>query len=350
SPSRRRRCIDHVRQTLSVGGACDTFDIKIQDPASVRWVVEVCREIAAKFGEKEEPVVSGVEFSLDAYPREPSYDARAMLLGVMQRTIFTHRDIVTKKASRPRSTTKSAMPETTGPNLPQAKKLQNRKLFIEGVTGKPNYNYTVAENHRTPFIDGTMYFGAKKDDVMIKIMHKTIDEQKPAQKSSEGSAKILTEIERRVRIEVTIQGKELDEIGFRNLADLQGFKFSKLQGRYFQFKLPTFRDALNSVSSGASAVLAEMEKRRAEIFLKSGVVGLNASEEERANERARMLPGIRKALRSEGRTLKLKRTGQGETGTFVAYAELNHLAALSFRHLGNREGRAWAKKVRSELL
>lgn len=315
----------------TVGGACDTFDIKIQYPPPVSWVIQVPREIAARFGEKEEAHVSGVEFSLDAYPQEPSDHARAMLLGVMQRTIFTHRDIVTKKGSRPRSTTKSAISETIGLDLPDVKKLQNRKLLIEGSSGKPNYNYAVPENHPIPFIDGTMYFGAQKDDVMIKIMHKTIDEQKPARKSSEATVKTLFEIEGRVRIEVAILGKELDEIGFRNLEDLQGFKFSTLQGRYFQFKLPTFREASNLVSSGASATLAEIEKRRAEIFLKSGVVGLNANEEERANERARMLPSMREAFRDAGRTLKRKRTGQGETGKFVAYAELNHFAARAFR-------------------
>ena len=55
--------------------------------------------------------------------------------------------------------------------------------------------------HDVPVVDGTMLLGARDDDMMIRVMDKVIDRQRP-----DGTHQRLTESEKRVRIEADIKG------------------------------------------------------------------------------------------------------------------------------------------------
>lgn len=324
--------------TPGPGDVSQVFDIKIHDPKSLAYVLDIYDALVLKFGERTDPLVCGVEFSLDACPRVESEVARRMLFGVLQRTIFITRDIWTNRDSQPRSIASSSDfdPE----------ELIDRKLLVAGKGENAEETYLAPHNHRPAFIDGTMYLGDRDtDDVMIRIMDKIKDRQHTVKKTHLE----LSDSEKRVRIEVRIEGHELIDIGFFELKQLDDFAFSKLQGRYFQFKLPTFRDVSGLKGSAGNAAISLIERWRAETFLKTGVVGLDASDRARAKRRQGMLPGFRAVLRSIGKTFTATRAAAGLTRSFVAYEGLNLEAAGAFRRLGNREGTAWAKRARREL-
>jgi hypothetical protein len=95
----------------------------------------------------------------------------------------------------------------------------------------------------------------------------------------------LPENKKRVRIEATINRDELRRIGIETLGDLKAFPFQTLQGRYYQFRLPTFAEVTNLPSIPHAAFTAAWQKQRRIKFLNSGVVGLKAMDE--ANDRLR---------------------------------------------------------------
>ncbi|RMC34402.1 hypothetical protein [Paracoccus alkanivorans] len=119
--------------------------------------------------------------------------------------------------------------------------------------------------------------GAQKDDVMIRLMDKLID----TQNRKAGTADVSEDHRKRVRIEVTLKGIELHSLGLDRLPDLRDFKFTTLQGKYFQFKLPTFPVDMEESKSGLDAVKAERKIWRVKTFARTGIVGLMAMEAER---------------------------------------------------------------------
>ena len=145
------------------------FEITVQEPQSISRVTEMCAALAKAFGEILDPEICSVEFSLDAYPRKPSDAARELLVGAMQRTIFTTRDIWQRDMSRPRSSIGARTPGSVDNN--------NMKLLKGFKNESPGEWHLLPESHFSPWVDGTFYLGAKEDDVMIRVMDKTIDRQ-----------------------------------------------------------------------------------------------------------------------------------------------------------------------------
>lgn len=84
------------------GRVSDTFEVTFQEPASIQALLDLCDKVEDAYGLKSRPEVVGLEVSVDAYPSKPSDSARAQILGVMQRTIFTDRDIWSEQNDRPR--------------------------------------------------------------------------------------------------------------------------------------------------------------------------------------------------------------------------------------------------------
>lgn len=74
---------------------------------------------------------------------------------------------------------------------------------------------------------------------MMRLMDKVIDRQD----RDAGTFLALNDVEKRVRIEVTLQKSVLHGLGVKTLQDLKGFKFNKLHGDHFQFFLPTIQKA-----------------------------------------------------------------------------------------------------------
>lgn len=90
----------------------------------------------------------------------------------------------------------------------------------------------------SPFLEGTMYLGAKDTSRMIRVQNKVKDQQYP----EKGTFNALGADEARARVEVTLQACDLEPLGLRELRDLESFSYSRLQRKYFQFMLPTFAD------------------------------------------------------------------------------------------------------------
>lgn len=310
------------------GAVSDTFIVKIQEPKSGQDVCDLAEALFEHFGKAQDATISTIEVSLDAKPRRPSDISRMLAVGVMQKSIFTTRDIWTRPKSRPRSIKGKAKVKEDG---------DIRKLLVEGRRCKEREGYLRPEHHIAPWIDATMYLGAEDDDVMIRIMDKVVDRQNP----EEETYVALTDTEKRARIEVTLKGGELHALGLHKVSDLKGFAFSKLQGRYFQFKLPTFRTASYEAKPSLRFVKNETERRRAEIFLKTGVVGLFARDIAFRELRGSVAADLRKLCVARGRPFSLRQKGSGDSGLFVAYDDLNRLAAKALRQLGEREARAW---------
>ena len=312
-------------------GPGDTFTrcaIKIQDPPNMAFVAEIYRDLVGVYGEVEGSRVMAIEVSVDAYPRVPSDDARGQLLGAMQRTIWTGRDIWSDPASRPRSVARRG------------------KSAVVKLTPKPEEAGTKScasnpHNHRAPFIDGTMYLGRRDGDFMIRVMDKVKDKQRP-----DGTVEHLTDERRRVRVEVTLRGGELLSLGITDVPSLRRLKVAALKKRFFQFKLPAFQ-VTSPVRKVSEATRNFFEARRAHTYLTNGVIGLTAMDmalaECRRRDRPAQLAAQRKQFQNMGLTLHPRSRKPRLEPALVSWTELNRKVDVAFRKLEDREDTAWRR-------
>lgn len=339
-PTQARYVQDVLRQFLTRDsrivpldiGPGDVFSlctIKVQEPASFARMVEIHQRLVDTFGEASTSQVTGVEFSIDAYPHAPSNTARALLLGAMQRTIWTDRDILSKPNSRPRTIfgDEKAVFKLSPPTDQEAA----RGRFSRG---KERLNRIVPHHHDSPFLDGTMVVGAVEDDVMIRVMDKIIDEQNPKK-----AAKTLTADEQRVRIEVTLKEGELKDLGVHDLYSLATLKLVALQKRYFQFRLPTFSWRDNP-QTGSDVLNNTQEEWRAETYLRSGVTGMVAMETARAEHMAVARKGAKDVLTAMGKQMT---PTSRRAANFVSYKALNRKVTDALSGLARREASAWKR-------
>lgn len=183
-------------------------------------------------------------------------------------------------------------------------------------------------DNQPALLGATFYAGAKHSASMWRIMVKSIDQQNVAA----GTRKNLSEEEHRVRIEVTLDFRELQRLGLTTLAELSAFRFQTFQCEYFKFTLPPFRDPKSPDNARHSTKAIEACRRVK--FLRAGVVGLRemdkafvlGHEKGRAKMRGRL--GIKLAPR--------KRTGRGNSSTLVSYEALTRRVVTALRHLGKR--------------
>ena len=175
---------------LRPGSVFSSCRIRIQEPPSLAIVAALHVDVADTFGEAAESRVTDLGAVLTQYPKQLSDEARVRLLDALQRTIWTGRDIVTSPHSRPRCIigreARDVFRLAPGPNMDDLSRCR-----------------TIPENHHIPFVDGTMYLGAKDDAVMIRLMDKVKDRQRP-----DGTCEQLDADRRRVRIEVSLKENE----------------------------------------------------------------------------------------------------------------------------------------------
>lgn len=295
--------------------------IKVQEPRNFASVWAIHRALVDTFGEAAEARVTGLEVSVDAYPAVPSQSARMELLGAMQRTIWTDRDIWSNPDSRPRC--------AYGRGKGRTFKLSPSE-DLDGTRGCRSQS----EGHRMPLLDSTMYLGAKDDDVMIRLMHKVIDRQRP-----DGTSKVLAEEEKRVRVEVTLRGGELRALGVTDLLSLRDLKLTTMQGRYFQFRLPTFLSA-HTCGSRFPAARHERETQRARAYLRAGVMSLTWMDKGIADNCFTIPPALLKTLRANNPTSGRARR-QPIGPTLLAWSALCRKIHLALNDLQQREARAW---------
>lgn len=148
---------------------------------------------------------------------------------------------------------------------------------------------------------------------MVRVMDKVVDEQN----TFAGSRLVLPPESRRCRIEVTLRKESLHATGIKRLEDIPKYKFAKLQGLHFQFKLATVADR----SSGPAAAYKERERVRK--FLATGISGLAKMDQAALKLSADTRRKVRGELFRRGKHLpSATRTGSGAHGTAIAYEQL----------------------------
>ncbi|WP_031323448.1 hypothetical protein [Rhodobacter capsulatus] len=311
-------------EDLGPGGVFTACTIKVQEPASMARITEIHAALKTSFGEASAARVTGLEISIDAYPVQPGDKDRAVLLGAMQRTIWTGRDIWSNKNSRPRAV--FAKGETGVRKLLRAPTMRERDLSAVSP-----------DAHEIPPIDATMYLGASDDDLMIRLMDKVIDTQR-----MDGSFTDLSEDRKRVRIEATLKGAELSAIGVTDIASLKALQASKLQKRTFQFKLPTF-SARSQIRTGSDVLQNEKQRWRAKTWLRAGLVGLMAMDRASENFLETQKRDVAKAVRRIKGPRPRVFAGKRLADSFVAWEEMNRKVNVALTALEKREGTAWKK-------
>ena len=321
-----------VATDIGAGSAASVFDIRIQEPKSFALVAGIYAALKGRFGESIEPLISKVEFSVDAYPRVPSDEARARLFAIMQRTIFPKFDFLSDARDRPRS--------SIGRSVQGSSDTNNRKLLPYGQQGKTDVHlWHRHEDHHAPWLDGTMYIGAEDAEVMIRLQDKETDQRNKAA----NTFLTLRERQKRVRIEVTLQGQALIDNGIFELSALRDFSFARLQGKFFQFMLPTFPKYKITPGSWLGAVTNCLEGYRARGFLKSGMLGLDFMDAQRKISIDQIQSDMRRTVGRRGVMIRGERNGTGQNRDYVAYAELSRCVATALRHLEQREANAWGR-------
>lgn len=329
-----RRHLDrdsHIEPESSAAG--NTFaacTIRVQEPASLAVVATLHQDIVDTFGEAAGSRVTAIEISVDAYPRQPADEARWTLLGALQRTIWTGRDIWSNPDSRPRRFGANRKLEKLIP--PSREEALKKKLKHDDEL----LNAIVPEHHLPPVIDGTMYIGAKGDEVMIRIMDKVKDKQHP-----DGTFDALTDQQKRTRIEVALKGIELPALGITDVPSLPRMKITSIKKRYFQFRLPTFSHR-SVISSGADVMRNTKKVWCARTYLRSGIVGLMAMDAASDAFRRAELPRVRPTLKMLTPRMPRIWGGTRLAADFVSWEELNQKVDVAFRQLEKRERTAWA--------
>lgn len=311
-----------VAEDTGPGGVFTRCKVKIQEPPNLATVARANTALVSAFGETKSSIVTGIEISLDAYPKTPCPVARATLLGVMQRTIWSGRDIWTQPNSRPRSVyggAKETFKLSPGPEM--------------DLNGNRR---TDPSQHDVPAIDGTMLLGAKDDEVMIRVMDKVIDRQRP-----DGSHLRLTESEKRVRIEATLRGGELTAVGLTSVSSLERFRFMSVQKRYFCFKLPSFNPRY-PISKGVDLAHNREQMLRAETYLRAGITGLMVRETVMDVRRAQVRRQVNRMMKAMGRPAP-KHLAARRAPAFVSYEGLNRRVVIALQHLDKREQTAWKR-------
>lgn len=302
----------HVREE----GDNQTFRIRIQEPTG-KLLDRLVRAIEEHWGMRAEPDVLGLEISVDFRPKVHSVEALDRMFGVLVRTHFPSRDVLSSKNDRPRAGWRMRKDSHISFLLPWSRSGPSRTLLA----------LTTAEN-QPALLGATFYEGAKDSVSQWRIMVKEVDQQNIAA----GTRKVLPDEEHRVRIEVTLDFRELHRLGITTLADLKAFRFQTFQGEYFQFRLPTFRDTSRPENARQSSWAIEACRRAK--FLRAGIIGLREMDDAFFMGRERKRARLRKRLGSM--QAPKKRTGRGASSTLVAYEALTRRVATALRHLGER--------------
>lgn len=316
---------------LGNGATFTSCAIRIQEPASLALVVEIYQSLKGEFGEAAKSQVRAIEVSFDAYPRTPSDDARARLLGALQRTIWTDRDIATNPLSRIRAIGADKKPLKLIP--PSEAEAVAKKLSKDGESiGRIDPGH-----YRTAGINATMYLGARDHEWMMRLMDKVSDRRRP-----EGPHERLADDAKRVRVEVSLKGIELLPLGLTTVPSLRRMKITSLKKRHFRFKLPTFAMSMHPRPSHA-ALIGTREAWRAEVYLKTGVMALLAHDAARGEFRERLVekrhPVLRKILAGKPRVW----TGKRLAPSLVTWDALHAKIDAAFRQLDLREETEWKR-------
>jgi hypothetical protein len=303
------------------GRVSDTFEITFQEP-DLRRVERACSMLDARFRLQTSPIVCALEISVDFRSRFRDQRDRARLFMALTRHFHTTRDVMSRYGDRPRF--------SFGRGAQNAIGVIGRK---KGHPERDDHYLISLASDRVPYVDATYYVGAKQADVSWRVMDKVIDTQNRAAETFVS----LEEPDKRVRIEVTLRGAAVADLGVNNLSDMKDLSLPRLQSRFFSFVLPTFIDARQMRSDFPAAAIAWKERQREQKFLNTGAIGLAAMDAALARQVKKVRLDARGDLRHRRVAMfPLARPGTGRSGSFVAYEEMNERVGVALRHLGER--------------
>lgn len=301
---------------LDDDGKYRDFRVRIQEPVTKDLLLAE-ETVRAKWDLRQPAEIVGLEVSVDFKPRKPSEEALALMFGVLVRSHLPSRNIIDEPLDRPR---------------------------FAWAKGDDGTNYVLGYDQRQPdrsdaflldpgkdtpaAIDATYYAGAKGSRCSWRTMVKLLDKQNIAT----GTREVLPEEERRVRIEVTVDEGELDEMGIRTIEDLASFNFQRFHGRYFKFVLPTFPDLAYHPEEKRGLPLEQLRETRLQRFLNAGVVGLEAWDEAWRRKKKQ----TRKETLKSDLPLALTSIMAGSSSSLKDYNELTRKVIQALRHIDGR--------------
>lgn len=303
------------------GGVASVFDITFQEQM-VGSIFAVHSALDRRFTLNHEPAVNGIEISVDFRPRSASATDRAKMYTVLTRHFFVDPKRVLNEMARPRFTWGRAPWKTRRNIAPAHDKLLGDELVL-----------TTSEYDRAPYVDATYYVGSDRSSRRWRIMDKVIDQQDRIRRTVVD----LSDEGKRVRVEVTLDRAESSKLGLNRLTDLSSFKFTRLQGEFFKFMLPTFPESQPLPHSRAKAMQSWQERQRESKFLTSGVIGLSLMDRALERRATEVRKNARSMLRKKnGRLKPWKHRSSGMHGTLIAYEELNKRVETALRALTTR--------------
>jgi hypothetical protein len=304
------------KQKLDDDGKYRDFRVRIQEPVTNDLLLAE-EAVRSKWDLQQQAEIVGLEVSVDFTPRNPSEEARALLFGVLVRSHLPSRNVIDEPFDRPRFAWAKG-DDSTAYVLGYDKKHPDRSdTFLLDPT-----------KDRPATIGSTYYVGAKGTRSSWRTMIKLLDKQNIAT----GTREVLPEEKKRVRIEVTIDKNELDEMGILTIKDLARFKFQRFHGRYFKFVLPTFPDLAHEPEEKRKLFLEQLWNTRLQRFLNAGVVGLEAWDEAWLRKKRQTR---KESLESD---LPLTRTSMmvGNSSSLLDYNELTRKVIQALRHIDGR--------------
>ncbi|NOV15434.1 hypothetical protein E5S70_04905 [Ensifer adhaerens] len=312
-------------------GASVGFDVTFQEP-DIPKLLKAVAAIGAKFGLGMEPVVRSIEISVDFRPIVASGLERAKIARVLMNHLLVEPDVTSNLRDRPRT--------VWGRDEHSVMRLIYDSKHL---TGEENKRFLIeTDRDRAPFTDGTFELGAKEAEVRWRVMDKIIDRQNVRA----GTFIALDAKSKRARIEVTLDRPEVADLGITFLSDLGDLNFSKLQGRYFRFFLPTFSRQAELHQGAKSALCVWRDRQRALKFSKTGSIGLRAMDEAFAEQWTELKRQALRDMHERGlRLQRTDRTGVGSAGSFIAYEDLNERVLTALRNLGKRVAVGFGSKA-----
>lgn len=204
------------------GGSARQFEVTLQDPDRGR-LLGLVAAIQNKHEGDCTVTATMVEVALDARPRPGSGLSLEELVQHVRQHFLPSPEIISKFGGRPR----------------QAYSRRAGTVRILGHKG----GYEPAIDGR-----GTIYFGQDGAPVTWRLYRKVQDSVR------DGVGRPLPPCEQAVRLEVTLRGAALTQLGLTSVESLVAFRFQRLK-RCFRFFLPTLprSDGAGELSVSASA-------------------------------------------------------------------------------------------------
>lgn len=314
------------------------FILKFQQPEP-RELAQVLAKIAGHYGldcaKIPELRIMGIEVSVDFYVKgaeglaeDTANLKRWQIVDILRRHLKPDPVLTELPAAEPRFYGgKFGGGGATHFVNPSASDLGHRLLVLAPRLGLDTADLVALDlnKHSQPEVDATSWIGAKDFYVMLRTMDKVTDQRDPVS----GTFRDLPMVERRARVEVTLQGK-VDEsgghgaVGLKTLGDLAGFPFKSIRRTVFEFYLATLGEQCDGTSLGV-----KLRANEEEIFRRSGVYGLDRFH--------RTVQLVNKARIAKGEQ-DVSVVRLGEKGRMLSWMEMNQKIDRALKKLGKDWG------------